>query len=157
VTGRFGGGDVRVAGSVRPVGPSTWADVNFAITAKDVALRYPEDFKSRVSAELRLVGETGALQLQGALLVDGGLYDKDIFLDQALRETDESLLRPALSPLVEPLAPLRAVGLDIEASLVNPFLVRNNLAKLALTGQIRVRGDLAEPAPYGRLEIAEAG
>jgi hypothetical protein len=30
---------------------------------------------------------------------------------------------------------LRAVGLDIEASLVNPFLVRNNLAKLALTAR----------------------
>ena len=39
----------------------------------------------------------------------------------------------------------------------NPFIVRNNLAQLEATGTLRVRGDMDEPAPFGRLEIRPGG
>src|SRR5262249_42604157 len=38
-----------------------------------------------------------------------------------------------------------------------PLVVHNNLAELQADGSLQLRGDLAEPAPYGRLDVHEGG
>ena len=79
-----------------------------------------------------------------------GLFDTDIFLDDAL-------LNPRTPTEVAPSPLLRRVALDVAVAVERPVRVRNNLADLAVRGEMRVRGDLAEPLPYGRLEVVPGG
>jgi autotransporter translocation and assembly factor TamB len=123
--------------------------VEVTLTGRDIALRYPANFKSRVRADLTLKGKPGALLLAGEVHAERGLYDTDIFLgDQLLAPT---LAETKPSPLFE------TIALDIQASTDNPVLVRNNLAELEASGHLELRGDLSAPAPFGRLEIREGG
>ena len=52
---------------------------------------------------------------------------------------------------------LRSVGLDVRVRLQGPVLVRSAFGRLEATGEITARGDLAEPAPFGRLTVREGG
>src|SRR5262249_45147750 len=137
--GRLGGGTLQASGSLRPAAGSV-TDVDFALSARDVTLRYPADFKSRIGAELTLKGGGGALQLGGQVQLVRGLSDPDISLEEALPA-------PAVPP-VEPSPLMHDVRLDIAVDTVHPIRIRDNLADLAVTGRLRVRGDLAAPAPY---------
>ncbi len=148
---RLGGGAIEASGKARMAGV-TLSDIDVAATGRDLALRYPLDFKSRVGADLRLGGETGALRLSGQVRVERGLYDSDIFLEDAvLRGETEG------SAVAEPSPFLRSVALDLEVEARDRIVVRNNLAQLTLRGTARVRGDLETPAPYGRFELGDGG
>jgi outer membrane protein assembly factor BamA/autotransporter translocation and assembly factor TamB len=151
LTARLGGGTLELAGSARQAGLGL-ADVEASLKARDVALHYPGELRSRVAADLSLGGRSGALRLGGEVHIERGLFEEDIYLDEAL-------LRPRLpeARLEERSPLLRSVALDVQAFVDNPISIRNNLAELSVTGHLRVRGDLEEPAPFGRLEIAEGG
>ena len=146
----FGGGLVTLSGSAKVAGTAV-TDVRLALSGRDIALRYPADFKSRLRADLSLTGRPEALLLSGDVVMERGLYDKDIHLEEVFLGPSVPPAEPEASPL------LQAIALDIQASTENPVLVRNNLAELEATGSLRVRGDAAIPAPLGRLEIREGG
>jgi outer membrane protein assembly factor BamA len=130
-------------------GTTALEDVSLSVKGQDVALRYPGDFKSRVEADLELRGRSDDLVLGGQVKVLRGLYDSDIQIEDALR-----LSAAATEKTPEAVA---SVGLDLDVSTQNPILVRNNLAELDVTGRLDVRGDVADPAPFGRLEVGEGG
>ena len=52
---------------------------------------------------------------------------------------------------------LRTIALTSRVTTANPLLVRNNLAQIQAVGTLRLRGDMDEPAPFGRLEIRPNG
>jgi outer membrane protein insertion porin family len=146
----FGGGTVTLSGSAQVAG-ATLTDVRLDLAGRDIALRYPLDFRSRLRADLSLTGRPEALLLTGDVVMERGLYDKDIHLEEQFLGPSVPPAEPQASPL------LQAIALDIQASTENPVLVRNNLAELEATGSLRVRGDAAVPAPLGRLEIRDGG
>ena len=137
------------------------SDVRVQLTGADMGLRYPvgggrsglfEDFKARVDAELTLTGRPGDFLLGGTVVLERGLYDADIFLE-------EGFLPPNIPPAVgkEPSRFLRTVALNVSVATENPVLVRNNLAQIEAVGSLWLRGDMDEPAPFGRLEIRPNG
>jgi outer membrane protein assembly factor BamA/autotransporter translocation and assembly factor TamB len=156
---QLGGGQVHVSGGGRLEGLRL-SDVRVQLSGTDMGLRYPvggersglwKDFKARVDAELTLTGQPGDFLLAGTVGIERGLYDADIFLE-------EGFLPPTIPPAVpEPSRFLRTVGLNISVSTQNAILVRNNLAQLEAVGSLWLRGDMDDPAPFGRLEIRPGG
>jgi translocation and assembly module TamA len=159
--GTLGGGTLTVGGTAQVSGLRL-SDVSLTLSAQDVGLRYPvggihrrserlEDIKTRLDADLTLTGKPGDYMLAGDVTVLRGLYDADIF-------PGEALLAPETPDAPETHSPFQqSVALNVTMTTERPFYVRNNLAQLEATGLWRVRGDMDEPAPFGRLEIRPGG
>jgi outer membrane protein insertion porin family len=148
VRAEWGGGTLTAAGSA---GLGADAPVELRLQARDVSLRYPRDFRSRLRADLTLGGRRGSLLLAGEVHAERGLYDTDIHLEQ-------TLLAPRVPPPAETSSPfLQSVALDLTVVTDRPLIVRNNLAELEASGRLRVRGDARYPAPFGRLDVRNGG
>ncbi|HET8647210.1 MAG TPA: translocation/assembly module TamB domain-containing protein, partial [Vicinamibacteria bacterium] len=156
----LGGGTITLAGGAALDGLRP-RDVRIDITGRDVALRYPiggksgnrvwDELKARVDADLTLTGQPGGMLLAGTVTAERALYDADMFLEEAF-------LPPEVPPDSGPPSRIRrAVAMNITVAMSNPLVVRNNLAELQAQGTLQVRGDLAEPAPFGRLEAHPGG
>lgn len=156
----LGGGTITLGGGAALDGLRP-RDVRVDITARDVALRYPvggktgsrvwDELKARADADLTLTGNPGNLLLAGTVTAERALYDADMFLEEAF-------LPPQAPPDTGPPSRIRrAVAVNITVLMENPLVVRNNLAELQAGGTLNVRGDLAEPAPFGRLEAHPGG
>ena len=147
VTGQLGGGSLQLVGEsmVRADGPG---ELWLQLTGRDVALRYPPGLRSRLDVDLTLAGEPGDLVLAGDVAVQRGVYDLQDALGEALRAEAP---RSAESEL------LRGVGLDVRVVIVQPVLVRTPYGDLEATGRITARGDLEQPAPFGRLDVRRGG
>jgi outer membrane protein insertion porin family len=148
ITARLGGGTLALSGTASAGAAGA---VDLKVTGRDLAMLYPANFKSRVQGDLSLKGKPGALMLGGQVRIERGLYDTDIRLENFLKIPEpagESQGVPAL---------LATIGLNVDVATQEQILIRNNLAQLAITGQLQVRGDLATPAPFGRLNVAEGG
>src|SRR5262249_47541922 len=52
---------------------------------------------------------------------------------------------------------LQSVALNLAMETTNPFIVRNNIAQIEAEGGLSVRGDMANPAPFGRFDILPGG
>jgi outer membrane protein insertion porin family len=146
-TAEWGGGTLAMAGTA---GLAAGSPVDLQITAREVALRYPRDFRSRLKADLTVTGNAEILLLAGEVHAERGLYDTDIFLEDAL-------LAPTLTPATAQSSLLQRIALDLSVVTDRPVLVRNNLAELEASGRLRVRGDALYPAPFGRLAVREGG
>ncbi|HJS56517.1 MAG TPA: translocation/assembly module TamB domain-containing protein, partial [Vicinamibacteria bacterium] len=147
VSATLGGGDVTASGEARLKGAAL-EDARIQVQGRDLNLRYPVGLKSRLEADLALVGGQEGVVLRGDVRVQRGLYDLDLAMGDAVK-----------SPVVEPQpsALLRAIGLDVQVVLVNPVLIRNRLATLDVSGNLQFRGDLESPAPFGRMDIQPGG
>jgi outer membrane protein insertion porin family len=143
---RWGGGPLTLSGSAR-IDKKGLSDMHVEAKGEELAVRY-QDIQTRVNADLILSGHTGDLLLSGSVDVERGLFDRDIFLGQSLRET-------AAAETDSPF--LRTLGLDLKINTTEPFLVRNNLAQVQARGNLRLRGDAQNPAPFGTFKIAENG
>jgi translocation and assembly module TamB len=146
-TAEWGGGTLAMSGTA---GLAAGSPVDLKITAREVALRYPRDFRSRLKADLTVTGNAETLLLAGEVHAERGLYDTDIFLEDAL-------LAPTLVPATAQSSLLQRIALDLSVVTDRPMLVRNNLAELEASGRLRVRGDALYPAPFGRLTVREGG
>jgi autotransporter translocation and assembly factor TamB len=143
----WGGGTLTAAGTASLLGD---APVDQQLQARDVSLRYPRDFKSRIHADVTLSGRIGQLLLSGQVRAERGLYDTDIDLvREAFRDAPEAAPPPP--------AWLSTVALDLELVTERAVQIRNNLARLSASGRLSLRGDLQAPAPFGRLSVREGG
>lgn len=147
LSARLGGGALAGSGKAR-LTETGLADVAVRLTGEDVGLRYPAGLRSRLDADLRLTGRTGALLLGGQATLKRGFYDLDVVAEQSLFA---AAVRPEPSPL------LRSVALDVAVDLSQPVVVRNNLADVRVGGRLHARGDLETPAPFGRLDVVPGG
>jgi outer membrane protein insertion porin family len=147
LTGRLGGGELRLSGDAGFAG-TTLDRLHLALDGQSVALRYPPGLRSRLGLGLELEGQAGTYTLKGDVEVQGGVYE----IETAVREA----LRAPASPSAEsPL--LAAIGLDVAVKLARPVVVRSTFGRLEATGRITARGDLNEPLPYGRLSVRRGG
>jgi outer membrane protein assembly factor BamA/autotransporter translocation and assembly factor TamB len=161
-TATLGGGPVTMQGTARLDGLSV-SDVDVTLKATAVGLRYPvggkgggvrqilSDLKARVNADLTLTGKPGDFLLAGSVAVERSLYDTDIFFE-------DTLLAPSVPPGGEQASTLlQSIGLNLAVVTTNPFIVRNNLAQIEAEGGLSVRGDMANPSPFGRFDILPGG
>ena len=152
----LGEGTVRATGSIDLPGPGQ-PDVTYRlqVAAEGVSLRYPEPFLLRGDADLSLVANRQSRQIRGEVRLDRAYFLQDIqtetlqILRQALQrerlevaETDEFLANTQLN--------VRVLGL-------NALRVNNNVADLRGGLDLDIRGTLARPAVFGRVEADPGG
>jgi outer membrane protein insertion porin family len=147
LTGRLGGGDLRLSGDAGFAG-ARLERLHLALNGQSIALRYPPGLRSRLDLGLTLEGQAGRYTLKGDVEVQGGVYE----IETAVRE---ALQAPASPSAESPL--LASIGLDVAVNLARPVVVRSTFGRLEATGRITARGDLDEPLPYGRLSVRRGG
>ena len=128
-------------------------DFRVAVSARRIALRYPQDLRLVVDADLVATGFSGANMIRGEVVLQRGTYSKDIEL------TISDLLassRPAGIPIAQ--EPWKAkTGLEVRIVSAASLEVRNNLARLTASVDLFARGTVANPTLVGQIVLDEGG
>ncbi len=151
---RLGGGLLQANGRVElPVGGAL--SYRFQATAREVTLRYPEGWLVRGGGDLTLASTEGGRQVSGALDLDRAYYLRDIQVGLA------QLLRSLLARQRVQVAATDEVqsttALNVALRIPGGLRVRNNLASLRGSADLLVRGSLARPVVFGRVEMERGG
>ena len=150
--GHTGGGDVFLAGDFGMKGLAP-GDFRLSLQARHVAVRYPQDLRLVVDADLVATGLAGGNVVRGEIVLQRGTYSKDIEL------TLSDLLargRPAGAVLAsEPWKEKTALEVRIVSAAA--LEVRNNVARLTATVDLLARGTLAAPTLVGQIFLDEGG
>jgi autotransporter translocation and assembly factor TamB len=149
---RTGSGDVFVAGGFGMKGLA-FGDFRFSIQARHVSLRYPQDLRLTLDADLVATGVAGSNLIRGEVVLQKGTYSKDLEL------TISDLLsrsRPAGAVVAqEPWKWKTALEIRIVSSAA--LEVRNNVARLTATVDLLARGTVAAPTLVGQIFLDEGG
>lgn len=161
--GTFSGGTLRASGelSLRGLRPDR---LDLALSLDRAELRRPDDgLAASASAELRLRGTMEALALSGDVEIDRLRYDQSIDVLPSLSELLAGKPLPTAAPVEEAPAPSPtaagpSLALDLLVTSPGPIEIENNLARAELhiddtDRPFRVRGDLSNPAPSGRVAL----
>ena len=149
---RTGGGDVFASGSFNIKGMSL-GDFRVSVGARRIALRYPQDLRLVVDADLVATGFGGNNTIRGEVVLQRGTYSKDMEL------TISDLIassRPAGIPIAQ--EPWKArTALEVRIVSAASLEVRNNLARLTATVDLIARGTVANPTLVGQIILDEGG
>jgi outer membrane protein assembly factor BamA/autotransporter translocation and assembly factor TamB len=146
VSAVLGGGTITASGTAALAGREL-SDLQATITGRDIALRYPVGMRSSLEADLVLKGRP--FVLSGTVRALRGVYDLDAALRDSMTATE---VEEEASPLMQ------AIALDLRIVTENPVRVSStSLARIEAMGSLSVRGDMDEPAPFGRLELVPGG
>lgn len=110
-------------------------------------------FRATVSGDLRLDGDSTLRLARGEIVVDRAFYDADFGLGLA------SLFRGGRGVSVAWVAgPFDPVALDVRILIpLSSIEVRNDVARLKLSGDLLLRGNVGRPVLYGQLEAENGG
>lgn len=153
IRARVGGGDLFAAGSVNLKG-LTVADFRLTIQARHVAVRYPQDMRLVVDADLVATGAPGSGQvLRGEVTLLRGTYSKDfdVTLASLLERSRPSGAVAAREPWKE------ETTLEVRIVSAAALEVRNNLARLTAEVDLIARGTVAQPVLLGQILLDEGG
>jgi translocation-and-assembly-module (TAM) inner membrane subunit TamB-like protein len=149
---RTGGGDVYASGSFALKGLAL-GDFRVSIGARHISLRYPQDLRLVVDADLVATGFSGSNAVRGEVVLQRGTYSKDIEL------TISDLIasgRPAGVPFAREAWKERTT-LEVRIVSAASLEVRNNLARLTAAVDLFARGTLANPTLVGQIVLDEGG
>lgn len=149
---RTGGGDVYAAGNFGLKGLAL-GDFRFSIQARHVAVRYPQDLRLVVDADLVATSLTGSNVVRGEVVLQRGTYSKDIELT-----ISDLLSRGRPAGAVAAREPWKErTALEVRIVSAAALEVRNNLARLTATVDLLARGTLASPTLVGQIFLDEGG
>jgi hypothetical protein len=153
------GGTVGLAGSLRLPAPGRKLSYQAHLTAEDVSVRYPEGFLTRGGADVLVTsageGEGGGRQIAGRITLDRAYYLNDVRVG-----TLELLQRVFSRQRVEVEAPpplLASTQLNLVVAGPDALRVHNNVADVRGAIDLTVRGSLARPVVFGRVELVPNG
>jgi hypothetical protein len=152
IRARVGGGDLFAAGSVSLKG-LTVADFRLTIQARHVAVRYPEDMRLVVDADLVATGVPGDHVVRGEVTLLRGTYsrDFDVTLASLFERSRPSGAVAAREPWKEETA------LEVRIVSAAALEVRNNVARLTAEVDMIARGTVAQPVLLGQILFDEGG
>jgi translocation and assembly module TamB len=153
IRARVGGGDLFAAGSVNLKGVAV-ADFRLTIQVRHVAVRYPEDMRLVVDADLVATGGPGAGQVvRGEVTLLRGTYsrDFDVTLASLLERSRPSGSVAAREPWKEETA------LEIRIVSAAALELRNNVARMTGEVDLVARGTVAQPILLGQIIFDEGG
>ncbi len=155
VRGEFGGGELRIGGTVGLSPTGEELDYALQIQAERVTLRYPEGWELRGDAELSVVSVEQGRQLRGAVRLDRALYLRrvEVGLTQLLQAVFQRRRLEVESTDEE----LASTLLNLAIRGPDALRVRNNVANLRGDLDLALRGSLAVPVLFGRLELEAGG
>lgn len=149
LTGALGGGPVQFGGTIGIEGYQP-GRIDVTMTGQDMRLRFPENMRSTVNADLSLQGNVEALTLSGDVTVRDALYTGDFetgggFLDLG---GDGALAAPAFAASTLPLA------YDIRIRAPSAIRVRNDLMpQVVASADLQLSGTFDRPLLFGRVDI----
>jgi hypothetical protein len=156
LTGRMGGGDVRLGGRIGTKGATI---TSYALTAvgHDMRVRYPEGFRSMVDTDLALRGLASSPTLTGTVHVKDALWVRQIDTDTA-----DVLGLAAVSGSKSTSAPVPAASsgnsnfplrFDVRIDAPSALRIENSTARLVSSADLTLRGTYDKPLLFGRAEI----
>ena len=149
---KVGEGEAFVAGNFRLSGGAV-KDFRLTLQGRRVAVRAIPAMRLTVDADLVASGDESGNQLRGEVTLLRGTYSKDVEL------TLSDLLersRPGGAPLArEPWK--ERTTLDVHIVSAASLEVRNNLARLSGTVDLRARGTVEDPVLIGQVILDEGG
>lgn len=153
-SGRLAGGEVRASGTFA-LAPDFLADYRLQAEVRGFSLRYPEGWSLEGGARLTLEPLPGGRIVEGRVDLTRALYLDDVKLN-LFELLGGFLRRQRIEVGVSPDSVLATTQLSIDVKGPRALRVTNNVADLAATPDLTVRGTLARPIPVGTVE-AEAG
>ena len=151
----FAGGQVRASGLLLPVSENGGFGYQLQMFAENINLRFPEGWLSRGDAELSLASTDEGHILRGNVRLDRAYYLQDVkvSMTQMLRGI---FARQRVE--VDRAGELEtAIQLNIVIDGPGALRVRNNLADLRGDIDLVVRGTVANPVLFGRVEVERGG
>ncbi len=147
---QINGGDVLLTGSLIPK-----KGLDLRSSFSDVRYRLAYGLRSTFNGNIDLYFPwEGRRLLSGNIVLDRGVLDRDIDLDQ---EILNRMLAPPESRETEP-GVLDTIDLNLQVTTTSGVRVRNNLADLrAVWSSITASGTAAEPIIRGRIDVEKGG
>lgn len=148
---KLGGGEVFASGTAR-IETLALRDFRISLQARRVALRYPEDLRLLIDADLVASGTGTRNDLRGEVTLLRGTYSRDfeVTLTDLLARSRPAGLAPR-----EPWKEQTSLEVRIVSSAA--LEVRNNLARLTATVDLLARGTVADPSVTGQIVLDEGG
>ncbi len=149
---RVGEGEAFLAGNFRLDGGAI-KDFRFAIQGRRVAVRAIPAMRLTVDADLVASGDESGNQIRGEVTLLRGTYSKDVevTLSDLLERSRPGGAVAAREPWKE------RTTLDVRIVSAASLEVRNNLARLSATVDLRARGTVEEPVLIGQVILDEGG
>lgn len=153
VHGKLGGGDVDLGGTIGLKGylPD---ELNLTATGRNMTLRYPEGFQSRLNADLAVRGTMSAAELSGTVNVLHATMTRE--LDSEMGLLGFGAAEAVTNGGVISGTPAETgIPLTYEVQIIAPQTLRidNALAHIVASGDLTVRGTYDHPAVTGRVDI----
>ncbi|MCL4840153.1 MAG: translocation/assembly module TamB domain-containing protein, partial [Thermoanaerobaculia bacterium] len=151
----LGGGRLRGDGSVRLVAAGAPPEYRFQLVAEEVVLRYPAGWLLEADADLALVSQPQGRALRGSIELARAFYLRDFPADLGqllVRLLERQRLEAAATDEA-----LAATALQVTIVAPRSLRIRNNVADLRASADLALRGTLAQPTVFGRLEAEPGG
>jgi autotransporter translocation and assembly factor TamB len=147
--GQLGGGKVTLGGRIGLDGFRIGA-IDVTATGEHMQLRYPQDFRSTVDADLTLHGDPSQLILGGTINIRDGVYTKPL-------EPNVDLLSLVTgnSPLPAPSGAASTLPLHYDVHVLAPGTLRveNNLARIVSRADLTLNGTYDRPVLFGHADV----
>ena len=123
------------------------------MSARNVALEYPEGLQTESNANLTLTLAAAGATLAGRVDVLGGSYREPLLVSsQVLSGLRQGIDSPA------PMSPfLSRLRLDLSLASVEDVRIDNNYGRLDLSTRLRIVGTVERPGVIGRIEASPDG
>lgn len=153
VHGKLGGGDVQLGGTIGLKGylPD---ELNLTATGRNMTLRYPEGFQSRLNADLAVRGTMAAAELSGTVTVLHATMTRELDSEMGLLGFGAADTAASGGAIVGTTAET-GIPLTYEVQILAPQSLRidNALAHIVASGDLTVRGTYDHPSITGRVDI----
>ena len=149
VTAKVGGGEVRFGGRV---GLDGYVPADLALTAigHDINLRYPEGVRSLIDADLALTGRLPAPTLTGTVTVRSMVWTSRFTPGTGLLDFTGGTTPVSVGASRADLFPVR---LDLRVVAPGTLRIENNVARIAASADLTLRGTYDRPVVFGRAEL----
>ena len=142
--GKLGGGPVTLGGSIvyRPE-----LQMNVAVSAHSVRLRYPEGMRTVFGADLTLTGNQQASLLQGRVLIDSLSFTSDFDLSSFMAQFTGTSAPPSGQSMAD--------NLKLQIAVQSTSQLNAGTAQLGIEGSanLRVIGTASNPVIIGRADL----
>jgi hypothetical protein len=155
VRGELGGGEMRISGAVELPRAESELSYNLQVQGRGVTLRYPEGWQLRGDAELSVASMEQGRQVRGAVTLDRAQYLRQV--EVGLTQLLQSLFQRRRLEVESTDPELTSTLLNLVVAGPGALRVRNNVANLRGDVDLVMRGSLASPVLFGRLELEPGG
>jgi hypothetical protein len=149
ITARLGGGEVSFSGRVEMDGYAPGA-FDIGLSGKDMSLRFPEEMRSLVDADLNLTGTMATPTLSGSVFVKSAIYRSQFnasLFDFSVGGGSKAVTSTAS---FESTIPLR---FDVRLLAPSTLRVENDFLRVVATADFQLSGTYSQPLLFGRGEL----